>query len=356
MNRFTPGRLTAGDAARLNEMYEELSRLRRLTAAPPLSIVRNAGIPSLRLDAADPVLLGEVVSSAGAPPVHTVKRKTRDAANAVVDFVPTVTYDQVLNPAGTAHAAGTLVELVPVPDHYGWFWAVAFPATAPGTGFFARLTTSSGGKWKYYKLTLDNTGAWIDDGAESGAFNAVPSTVNGTLTSTPTGGLRVWMWQSKQAGFYEFLPLNTGDRDRSGIVPTGAAEIPYGKKTLHGSASGASKPAIVLDPDEANSWACVSIYSDDAVVGGTDGGATGIRVFAEDNGGSPRVRVALYGGYYNSDLIIMEYDGSFENVVRIRNLDVTGYSTGILPPPPVPDGAYVLTCTVTGGIPVISWV
>lgn len=77
-------------------------------------------------------------------------------------------------------------------------------------GFFARLTTTSGGKWKFFALTLDGSGTWVDDGSESAGFVAVPSTADGTTFGTMTAGTRVWMWTSKQTGFFEFLPTISG--------------------------------------------------------------------------------------------------------------------------------------------------
>lgn len=79
-------------------------------------------------------------------------------------------------------------------------------------GFFARLTTSSSGKWKWVALTLDGSGAWTDDGSEVASYNAVPSTYDGSsFMYTPVAGLRVWMIPSKQAGLYEFMPVGPPD-------------------------------------------------------------------------------------------------------------------------------------------------
>lgn len=75
-------------------------------------------------------------------------------------------------------------------------------------GFFARLTSSSSGKWKFVRLTLDSGGSYIDDGAEVSTYSAVPLTIDGSSFATvPFAGLRVWMIPSKQIGLYEFLPI-----------------------------------------------------------------------------------------------------------------------------------------------------
>lgn len=81
----------------------------------------------------------------------------------------------------------------------------------PRFGFFAALTTESGGKWKWIAQTLDDAGIPIDDGEESEEYNAVPHTVDGqTYGIEPYEGQRVWMIPSKQCGLYEFLSTDTG--------------------------------------------------------------------------------------------------------------------------------------------------
>lgn len=72
-------------------------------------------------------------------------------------------------------------------------------------GRHARLTTSSDGKWKWVALTLNGAGEPVDDGVEATTFNAVPLKVPGTIFSVGEGGDRVWMLDSKQNGFYEFI-------------------------------------------------------------------------------------------------------------------------------------------------------
>jgi hypothetical protein len=125
--------------------------------------------------------------------------------------------------------------------------------TAPGggsAGFFARLTTSSSGKWKWVALTLDSGGAWQDDGSESATFSAVPSTVDGTNLANPAAGLRVWMVPSAQAGYYEFEPYGYADASNPGLV-SDATQSFGGKKTFcatdlaHGS-------TVEVDPDQYN--------------------------------------------------------------------------------------------------------
>jgi hypothetical protein len=89
------------------------------------------------------------------------------------------------------------------------------------TGFFARLTTASSGLWKWYKQKWTGS-AWADDGGESPAFNAAPSTLDGTNTCNPVAGLRVWMWPSVTAGYYEFLPTGYTNYLYPGMVSANA--------------------------------------------------------------------------------------------------------------------------------------
>lgn len=101
----------------------------------------------------------------------------------------------------------------------GWNFEYAGGAGGSGvTGFFARLTTASSGKWKWYALTLDSGGAFVDDGSESASFNATPLKLDGTNLCNPVAGLRVWMLASKQSGLYEFLPTGYAASGLPGVV------------------------------------------------------------------------------------------------------------------------------------------
>lgn len=218
MSDFAPGRLTAPQAARLNEMWRELQSLRRMSAAPPLVLTREAGVPVIRapdLVTGDAVVARVTGDDGGTPPVYSAVRETRDpATNLVADYAPTTAYDRVLGVNGATFAAGDYVTLVPIPDQSGWWWAAPLGAAA-APGFFARLTTSGsngsgyGTMWKYVQVAYDDVSGygWHDVGGESADYVAVPVPYDGTHTVAPYAGMRVRMFPSAElAGVYEFLP------------------------------------------------------------------------------------------------------------------------------------------------------
>lgn len=99
-----------------------------------------------------------------------------------------------------------------VKDKFGKWWAIPTAVGATRHGRFARLTSSStsGGswnpaRWKYYAQTLNGSGQWADDGSESADYTAVPAKLDGTAYCDPVAGAWVWMWDSEQAGFQEFM-------------------------------------------------------------------------------------------------------------------------------------------------------
>lgn len=99
-------------------------------------------------------------------------------------------------------------------------------------GWFARLTTSSGGNWKYYVVGWTGS-AWADVGSESAGFTAVPLKIDGTNLCNPLAGLRVWMIDSATAGYQEFMPIGYADKISStyypGLVSTGIQTWTGGK-------------------------------------------------------------------------------------------------------------------------------
>jgi hypothetical protein len=101
--------------------------------------------------------------------------------------------------------------------------------------WMARLTTkhATESRWKYYRITLDSGGGWVDDGAEAADWTAVPSTLDGTHYANPVAGLRVVMWQSAEPGFEEFLPVGYADATHPGLVSTGAQTFLGGKTFLN---------------------------------------------------------------------------------------------------------------------------
>lgn len=205
---FQIGKLSAADAAQLNQMQRTVQALDKINVAPPLGITRTNGTPIITAQTASGDLLAIITGNdAGTPPVHTAKRQTRKVMaviNTVVDYAPPTTFINVLNPAATVLPNGTLVDLVPILDFPEWYWA--FPATnTTRQPIFARLTAVLAGLWKYQPLTLNGAGVWIDDGAATTTFTAAPADINGSIVATPTVGDRVLVMPSKQAGFQEFI-------------------------------------------------------------------------------------------------------------------------------------------------------
>ncbi len=136
--------------------------------------------------------------------------------------------------------------------------------SAASSGFFARLTTASSGKWKYVALTLDSGGAYVNDGSESAGYTATPLTIDGSLLCNPATGLRVWMLPSKQAGKQEFLPIGYASRTSPGLVSIAPQDF-LGAKRIVGSSSG-STGFINLDP--AYHGTQLTISDDDTYTGG----------------------------------------------------------------------------------------
>jgi len=131
---FSLGRLTASDAARLNEMWEAAQAFKRMTVAAPGSMARVGGTPVITVPTPRPEILAVITANdGGTPPVHTARRKTRSTdgeENLVVSYFPEVLYHQVLNPLEEVIPAGTLVILTPIPECPDWFWAVPLLAAA----------------------------------------------------------------------------------------------------------------------------------------------------------------------------------------------------------------------------------
>lgn len=78
-----------------------------------------------------PLVLAQVVSSTGTPPLHVCVRMTRDVDNNVVLFSPETTYTQVLNPESWEYPAATLIQIYEIEDWPGYFWGELFTQYAP---------------------------------------------------------------------------------------------------------------------------------------------------------------------------------------------------------------------------------
>ena len=88
--------------------------------------------------------------------------------------------------------------------------------------WFARLTTASGGLWKYVRRKFDGA-AWVDDGVESAGFTAKPSEKDGSTTPTFAAGDRVFMIDSKTPGYQEFMPVAAA-APAGGVIATHITE------------------------------------------------------------------------------------------------------------------------------------
>lgn len=316
MDRFTPGQLTPRDVIRLNEMWEAHKGLKRMTGGGAVSVRHTGGTPALSVDVRNHLLAEVVEDDAADPPVYTVRVLTRDRntdVNEVIEDAPERLVTQVLSPTGQAFVEDDLVHLVPVVGHPGWFWAL----DAGRSGFFARLTTASGGLWKFVRLTLDVGGAEADDGVESVEFSASPLTIDGTdFFTDPVAGMRVWMIPSKETGFYEFMPIGLEIVDETAVSGPGWI---YGLSfdrcltltvlSTSGACTGVSSgQEILLIGDAVDSWN--SGVGDD---------------FTYDTGSGP-VELTRSAGmpHLTIDGIELGYDGSGTDADGYRYLDFVG--------------------------------
>lgn len=111
--------------------------------------------------------------------------------------------DQAHTPGNDATlAVGTRGWLEPDRQAGGWIFT---PSVSPRLGWFARLTSVSGGAWKWVQVQIDSGGSWADVGSESASYNAYPSLIDDTLTCNPMPDMRVWMWTGLESGKYEFM-------------------------------------------------------------------------------------------------------------------------------------------------------
>lgn len=111
---FSPGELTRADADKLSRMERMLDQLSRMTATPPLSINKSGYNPIISLGGLNIPLLAEVISVSGS--TYTVKRKTRDSTNAVVDLTPVEQIQNVITQDGSVLVVGQLVNIQAIPD------------------------------------------------------------------------------------------------------------------------------------------------------------------------------------------------------------------------------------------------
>lgn len=170
------------------------------------------------------------VNASGAP----TRAADADAEDDVVGMLLTVS-------EGTANADTIWLcttDATWTPGTHSSTWVKVYPA--PGAGWYARLTTASGGAWKWVKLVI-SAGAWADSGSESASYNAYPSGVDAGLTCLPHAGQRVWMTESPAAaGSYEFHVVLSPPL--LGEVTTSAASHTIKQLTYSGGIADVSGP------------------------------------------------------------------------------------------------------------------
>lgn len=107
------------------------------------------------------LLLCEVTVSAT---LHTVKRKTRDGSNNIIDFAGPVTYGNCLSTTAGTLPVGTIVLLDPIPDHSGYYWITpAAYATATLPGFLSIAAQSIKGAKTFIDDGRFNLDLRVDD-------------------------------------------------------------------------------------------------------------------------------------------------------------------------------------------------
>lgn len=235
-------------------------------------------------------------------------------------------------------------------------------------GFFARLTTSSdnGGawsvpRWKWHAVKSGSTGVPQDDGGESATFNAIPHTIDGTNRCNPAAGLRVWMWESKESGFYEFLPIGYASVTDPGLVSI-AAQTFNGVKTFddqiivnEGQAGNTTATAVKVRGNDYNgitggAYDLMTVASSPYDSGGSK--RSGTITIGVDNGASladppsKKINLALYGDSYQyGSQEIYAYDTGGVNYGLVR-VGSTAAGFGIEIESSV-DGANVYLTTTT---------
>lgn len=336
----------------------QVSQLHGVTHVRPFQVGFAAEIRS-SYDAATGYDWRQLVLESDATPTYVVPTDPPAGENA---FCPD---------GNTSLTTGEIVWMEP--DTQAGGWCAVKPGTASRLGWFARLTTSSGGRWKYYALTLSG-GAWADDGAEAAAFTAVPAARNASLTYTPLTGDRVWMWTSKESPYQEFLPMTPWQMsvtaDASGFKFVNDVASP-GNTYYYGTDSGGTKGWYnltetvqdILGLTVLDSWTVDFTYNDGAGTLTADvryqmsitADSNGIRFVndetspgnwqfyktngAGDKGWHDGITPTSSSRSREGDVVIWDYsDARFVNLAQ-----------------PLADGDYHLIMTLSGGAPLITW-
>lgn len=158
--------------------------------------------------------------------VHTVKRKTRNGSNAIVDFAGPVTYTQCLSTTAGALPVGTLVLLDPIPDHSGYYWITpAAYATGALPGLVSTTTQTFLGN-KTVDGTLTSTGDLSVNPTAAGDYVLISLATSGYFggpgivfdSTSPGAALPTEITGGNGAlsvycdTLYEFAGINSGNR------------------------------------------------------------------------------------------------------------------------------------------------
>lgn len=186
---FSPGQLTRADADKLARMERMVEALSRISATPPLSINRSGFNPVISLGQVNIPLLAEVTAVSGT--TYTVKRKTRDSTNAVVDLLPVQSIENVITADGSILTVGQQVFIQAIPDWplpMQYWWAIS----VVGTGGFCAEPRGLGWLLDVPEATclqIRMTGGW-------GRFADIPTesrALAGTAVYISGFGLTGWL-------------------------------------------------------------------------------------------------------------------------------------------------------------------
>lgn len=277
-NPFGPGQLTASQAAKLNDLWDFRERMQRMTGRPPFAVTLAGGVPIVSGDPPKTLLCEVTVNDGAVPPSHTVKRKTRDAGNAIVDYQPLGTFENVLDPAEVGFDVGTLVGVLQFPDQDGYRWAwPAAGGSSPAAAVYGEQDLAAG----IYTITADNT--FQDTGfsfvlPEAGTYLILGAVYASGSISAWTAG--VTTSQYIQAQLYDAATAAAVINSTATIVTVngpmgGASLIAYGSAPIHVFHTVAAATTIKIYALRSNSgggfpatWATSFISDTGRVAGG----------------------------------------------------------------------------------------
>lgn len=117
------------------------------------------------------------------------------------------------------------------------------------------------------------------------------------------------------------VTVHDASRTQNGTVTT-ASQGMTGKKTLYHATTGAAKPVMIFDPDSAGSYCSLGIYHDSTNPGAGAAEGIGLRIYSEDNAGSPRVRFMFETGF-SDEWVVQMNGGATANRTTIPELGLT---------------------------------